>query len=377
MKKIMILGAGEMQVPIIKKSKAQGLYTIVADYDSKAPGFKYADVALKISTTNFEEILKAAKDYNINGILTTSDYPVNIVAKVSSELHLHSMSIVVANICTNKFLQRRFFSENNIPSPFYQLISNKEDLDRIEMFPLIIKPVDSSASRGVKKVKDLSDLRTQYTITKEFSKSGHVLVEEFIEGKEYSVETLSQYGKHHIVAITDKRLIRGNDTCFVEDTHILPASLSDKDEVLIRSVVLDLLKKLDVNNCPCHVELKLNDRGAFIIEIACRLGGDFISSNLIPLALGIDMLDNLIRISLGLKISLNTKYKSVAAIQFINDTNYSNYTDFVKNNLSHISESFIKDFHDRKIKNSLDRMGFIILKTNNHGIMSELLEKLK
>jgi biotin carboxylase len=377
MKRIMILGAGEMQVPIIKKSKAQGLYTIVADYDSKAPGFKYADVALKISTTNFEEILKAAKDYNINGILTTSDYPVNIVAKVSSELHLHSMSMVVANICTNKFLQRRFFSENNIPSPFYQLISNKEDLDRIETFPLIIKPVDSSASRGVKKVKDLTDLRIQYTITKEFSKSGHVLVEEFIEGKEYSVETLSQQGKHHIIAITDKSLIKGNDTCFVEDTHILPAFLIDKDEVLIRSVVLDLLTKLDVNNCPCHVELKLNNRGPFIIEIACRLGGDFISSNLVPLATGVDMLENLINISLGLEISIDTKHDSVAAIKFINNSNYSSITDFVRNNSSHISESFIKDFHERPIENSIDRMGFIILEAKNHSLMNELLQKLK
>jgi biotin carboxylase len=376
MKKIMILGAGEMQVPVIKKSKAKGFYTIVADYDSEAPGFKYADVVLKISTTNYEEILKAAKDYCINGILTTSDYPVNIVAKVSQQLQLYSMSIAVANICTNKYLQRRFFLDNDIPSPFFQLISSKEDLESVETFPIIIKPVDSSASRGVKKVKDLIGLRNQYKITKEFSTSGEVLVEEFIEGKEYSVETFSQHGKHHIVAITDKGIIKGDDTCYVENMHILPASLTEKEGVLIRSVVLNLLTKLEVDNCPCHVELKLNDRGAFIIEIACRLGGDFISSNLVPLATGVDMLENLINISLGHKIDLKIKQTSVAAIQFINNTNYAKCTVFVKNNISHVSESFIKDFHNRTIENSTDRMGYIILKAHNHDIMHELLEKL-
>jgi carbamoyl-phosphate synthase large subunit len=376
MKRIMILGAGEMQVPVIKKAKAQGLYTIVADYNPKAPGFQYADEALKISTIDFKEILKAAKNYNINGILTTSDYPVNMVAKVSHELHLPSMSIEVANICTNKYLQRCFFKANNIPSPFFKLISTKEDLNYIETFPLIIKPVDSSASRGVKKVKNRTELLAQYDITKAFSNSGSVLVEEFISGKEYSVETFSQYGKHHIIAITDKRLVQGNDTFFVENTHILPAFLSEKDEALISSIVLNLLTKLNVDNCPCHIEIKLNERGAFIIEIACRLGGDFISSNLVPLAIGVDMLESLINISLGHEISLNKKQHSVAAIQFINNSNYANCIDFVKNYASYISESRIEKFHDRKIENSFDRMGYIILKANNHDIMFELLEKL-
>lgn len=376
MKKLMILGAGEMQVPVIKKSKARGLYTIVTDYDSEAPGFKYADVALKISTVDFDEILTAGRYYNINGILTTSDYPVNTVAKVSHELHLTSMSPEVARICTNKYLQRNFFLENNIPSPFFQLISSKEDLNRIETFPLIIKPIDSSASRGVKKVKNRTELITQYDITKTFSNSGDVLVEEFISGNEYSIETFSQYGNHSIIAITDKRLIEGNGTYFVENTHILPAFLTKKDEALIRGTVLDLLTKLEVDNCPCHVEIKLNDRGAFVIEIACRLGGDFISSNLVPLATGIDMLENLINISLGDEISLNKKNNTVAAIQFINHSNYSKSREFIKHYSKFISESSIKEFHNREIENSFDRMGFIILKANNHDIMYDLLEKL-
>lgn len=372
----MILGAGEMQVPIIKKSKGRGLYTIVADYDSKAPGFEFADLALQISTIDYDQVLQAAKDHNIDGILTTSDYPVNIVAAVSQELNLQSMSIEVANICTNKYLQRNFFKENNIPSPFYHLISKKGDLDTINSFPLIIKPVDSSASRGVKKVEDIVDLHSQYNITKEFSKSGEVLVEEFIEGKEYSVETFSQKGKHNIVAITEKRLVKGNDTCFVENTHILPASLNEKEEALIRSIVLDLLTKLRVDNCPCHVELKLNNKGAFIIEIACRLGGDFITSDLVPLATGIDMLGNLIEVSLGNEITLNKKKDSVASIQFINKGNYLDCKNFIKNDACYVSNSFIKEFHEREIENSFDRMGFIIFSADSHDEISKLLAKL-
>ncbi|PXY02991.1 hypothetical protein DF185_02545 [Marinifilum breve] len=375
-KRILILGAGEMQVPIIRKSRDMGLYTIVADYDPNAPGFKYADLTLEISTIDFDAVLSAAKKYQIDGILTTSDYPVKIVAKVSEELKLKSMSTSVATTCTNKYIQRQFFKENNIPSPFYQLISSEKELVGIDRFPLIIKPVDSSASRGVRKVKDFTELQDQYPISKEFSKNGGVLIEEYIEGNEYSIETFSQNGQHNIIAITEKRLIQGNDSYFVESAHILPALLREDDESLIKTTVLNLLNKLNVDNCPCHVELKLNAKGVFIIEIACRLGGDYITSNLVPLATGIDMLGNLINVSLGNEISIINSNDSIAAVQFINGDNYNNSTDFIENYSSYVSESCVKDFHNREIENSLDRMGFIILSADNHDKLSDLLIKI-
>lgn len=118
-KKIMILGAGEMQVPIIKKAKSNGLYIIIVDIDPNAPGFEFADEKLCISTNDVDAVLKEAERLQINGILTTSDYPINTVAKVCGELHLRAMTIEVAHICTNKYLQREFLAKNSIKTPFY------------------------------------------------------------------------------------------------------------------------------------------------------------------------------------------------------------------------------------------------------------------
>ena len=101
MNKIFVLGAGQMQVPIIKKVKERGDNCIVADFDKYAPGMKYADVALSVSTNDRDAVLVAAREYAVNGILTTSDYPVNVVAFVARKLSLPAMSVEVAKICTD------------------------------------------------------------------------------------------------------------------------------------------------------------------------------------------------------------------------------------------------------------------------------------
>ena len=177
MKKLLILGAGIIQVPVIQKAKSMGYYTIVADYDSNAPGLKYADKFYLISTIDKDSILTIAQNDEIDGILTTSDYPVNVVAYVSKVMGLTSMSENVANICTNKFLQRDIFSKNGINSPHYKLCDSTENLDEYNEFPYIVKPCDSSASRGVQKVTDPNGLKEAFKNALAYSKSGNVRIE--------------------------------------------------------------------------------------------------------------------------------------------------------------------------------------------------------
>lgn len=119
MKKLLILGAGEMQLPIIEKAKSLGVYTIVADMNASAVGMQYADRALVVSTMDLDMLKQYALELDIDGILTTSDAPVNIVASISEELGLPAMSSNVASICTNKYLQRKLFRENQILTPSF------------------------------------------------------------------------------------------------------------------------------------------------------------------------------------------------------------------------------------------------------------------
>ena len=377
MKKLLILGAGMMQVPIIQKAASLGIHTIVADFNPNAPGIEYADRFLEISTIDKEAVLNAAKEEHIDGILTTSDYPVNIVAYVGKELGLPAMSEKVAEICTDKFLQRSIFRQAGIKTPLFELCNSIENLSSYTDFPYIVKPCDSSASRGVRKVTCTEELQEAYTDALKCSKSGNVLIEKFIEGREFSVETLSQDGKTHIITITEK-LTKGEELgFFVEDTHIEPARISDAERDAIEREVLAAADVIGFDNCPSHTEVKLNGDSAWIIETACRLGGDYITSDLVPLSTGVDMLTNLIRLSTGEKIEPDRTLSKISAVQFLNQDNYDECVRFIADNPEKIIRFEVEPRHHNTIKSSLDRMGYMIFQFDSYAELDDVMNKTK
>ena len=377
-KKLLILGAGEMQIPVIQKANDMGLHTIVADMDANAPGMKFASESVLISTMDKDGILECGKRHSIDGLLTTSDAPVNVVSYVGEQLGLPSMTTEVAKICTNKYLQRETFAANGINVPFFQLCDRDMDLSTLKDYPYIVKPIDSSASRGVKKVINSKELVPAFAEALNYSRNGKVLVESFITGREFSVETYTQSGMTTIVAITEKLCIGEAEGFFVEDTHIEPARITEQEWLLISETVLKALRVIGFNNCPSHTEIKLNESGAYIIETACRLGGDYITSDLVPLSTGVDMLGNLINCSLGLPIDVRPKHEKCSAVQFLNPSNYQRCVDFL--NASHspaVFRSEVKPYSRKTIKSSLDRLGYIILQTDTMGELESLLRTIK
>ncbi|SQB35745.1 ATP-grasp domain-containing protein [Clostridium cochlearium] len=379
MKTILILGAGQFQVPVIKKAKELGYKTIVTDYDSKAQGFKFADIALHISTLDKEKTLQVAKIYNIDGILTTSDFPVRTVAYVCKKMNLMGLSTRAAEISTDKFLLRECMKKNSIPCPKYLLVNDKKDIYSEKLkgfeFPLIIKPVDSSASRGVCKVHNLQELKLAYEEAYYYSKSGKVILEEFLDGLEYSVETLTQNGTNNIVAITEKHT--SGYPHFVEDRHIVPAYLNKEQEYKIKDMINKVINAIGIDNSSSHAEIKLTKKGPILIEIGARLGGDYITSDLVPLSTGIDMLENIINISVGKKVKLSNEEIKYSGIQFITYENYEK----IKSNEKNIGKdnSIIKFYFDHnknnQLKSSLDRSGFYIACSDNKEELINILNK--
>lgn len=377
MKKILILGAGEMQIPVIQKVNELGHESIALDYDEKAVGFAYAQKKYVVSSTDAEKVLEVANKEKVDAILTTSDYPVNVVAKVCKILNLPAMSPEVANICTNKYLQRKLFSDNGINAPKFYLISDDKSIENYKDFPYIVKPVDSSASRGVKKVVDIEEMREAIKDAIEYSRSGQVLIEQFIGGKEFSVETLTQNDKTTIVNITEKLVIGEDNGYFVEDTHIEPARISAEDWALIEEQVRKALTCIKANNCPSHTEVKLWNGKAYIIEMACRLGGDYITSDLVPLSTGVDMLANLVNLALGKPIDVEKKVSKISMVQFLNHKNYEKCLEFIDENKERIIRYEVKPKHDKPIKSSLDRMGYIIMQLGDIKECDEVLSRIK
>lgn len=377
MKKILIIGAGDIQVPVIKKAKEMGLFVISTDFNPEAPGFKYSDIGEVVSTIDFEGNFEIAKKYEVDGVLTTSDLPVNTVAYICDKLKLPGLNIESAKLATNKYLLREILKENKLKTPNFEVVYSKEELKTVVnklKFPLVMKPIDSSASRGVIKVFSENELFKEFDESMKYSNSKGIILEEFINGNEYSVECLIQDGNINIIAITEKTVT--GEPYFVEVRHIVPAKLDSEDIDNINELINRIVKLVGLNNSAAHIELKLSSEGPTIIELGARLGGDFITSDLVPLATGIDMLGNIINISINQKININKYINKNAAIQFLYDGNFDKFIsnkDRILNNDDIIRFEITKE-KGIKLKSSLDRSGYIIFTNDNREQIIEHLD---
>ncbi|EAJ6188627.1 UDP-4-amino-4,6-dideoxy-N-acetyl-beta-L-altrosamine N-acetyltransferase [Campylobacter lari] len=274
-KHFFIIGGGSLQADFLYEVKKYFI-THVFDYDNKCFLKKEADIFHLISIHEKEKILQLAKQYNIVGIGTTATELGNITScYVGEHLNLGLNSYEVALNTTDKSRMKDIFKKYHIPTARYEKIYNINELKNIKMnFPLVVKPSDRSAGRGVVKVYDIQQLTKAYLNAKEISYNKIVLVEEVIEGLQYSVETITSNGKHQILAITEEYLRDDeNKDDFLETQQLIPARISKENEKIIKKIILKTLKAFGIKYGACHIELKINNNNVKIIEIASRAGG--------------------------------------------------------------------------------------------------------
>lgn len=322
-KKLMILGASVLQTPGIKKAKEMGLEVISVDMNPEAEGFEFADKKLVISTIDIPNILNAAKECEIDGIMTlATDMPMRAVATVAQEMNLVGISVDSSLKATNKAMMRVCLKENGVPMPDFYKVSNFEEYkEAVSKFskPFVVKPADSSGSRGIYLIDDLTNeqlINDAYTYSHEFSRCGDVVVEEYMRGKEVSVETLSVNGDVTVLQITDK--LTTGAPYFVEMGHSQPTKHSPEIAERISQVAIAAVKAIGIENGPSHTEIMVTDDGPKIVEIGARMGGDCITTHLVPLSTGIDMVKNTINIALGEQTDLEPKLNKGSAIRYFN-----------------------------------------------------------
>lgn len=322
MESIFILGASRLQLAAIKEAKKRGLYVYVLDYDPEAVGIAYADQYLPVSTIDKEEVLKAAKMYKPDYITTsTSDMPVRTVSWVCEKLGYKSgISYEDSIAATDKTVMRRRLKECGVPIPTFKVIHNIDEfLVAVNDMPqqFVIKPADNAASRGVVFMdkNESHDWKEVYEYSHQFSRGGDILIEEFMTGPEVSAEAFTVKGQSRIITITDKMITE--IPYFVEIGHTEPSRLTEEEQNDIRNVALAAIKAINIQDGPSHTEIKVTPQGAKIVEIAARLGGDFITSNLVPLSTGVNMTECSMESVLGAPVDWNIKYNKGAAIRFI------------------------------------------------------------
>lgn len=305
MKKIMILGAGSGQVPFINISHKLGAEVIAVSINGNYPGIKIADKFYDVDTRDKEKILEIAKAEKIDAITTDqTDVSITAVAYVAEKLGLKGIGYERALTYTNKYMMRNAAKAAGVGVPGYFKTDNLEEaLEKIKdlTFPLIIKPVDSSGSRGVVKLDNVEMLKEHFETSRSFSLAKDVIIEEFVTGTEYIVDGFAIDGKYINTDLSIKDFFHLPNMCIPQMCMFTCASVIDD---YVEKKVLEANKKLvDYIGLPfgiTHAAYIYDPKKdeVFLVEIAARGGGDFISSHLTPKACGIDtntyMLDYLL-----------------------------------------------------------------------------------
>ena len=409
MKKVLIFGVGPLQESIINRAKSMGLFTVGIDPAEDAACRNVVDAFEVVGGQDYEGTCAVVEKYGIDAIVTAAtDKPLVMMARIAQKYHFPFYSIETAQWSTDKFQMKQRFELGDVPHA-RGILLNSEDLKRslrskslennkdnfsdrflIDFeadkptqelhFPVIVKPRDNSGSRGVKLCRTKEELEQSMTEALEYSKLDSVLVEEFIDGPEYSIEGLHYDGKSEVIQFTEKKTTEFPYN--VELGHIQPADISEENQQKIREIVSIIGKTLKFENCPSHTELKINKRGIFVIETSPRLGGDYITSTLTPLSTGVNMEDELLHIALGEEIYPQPKQVQYAGVRFFafkegTIIKHAPDVDFVKNWPHVVDFSFTLKEGDKvnRITSSLNRYGQLILQAGNRDAIEEAFGK--
>lgn len=302
--RLLVLAAGPLQLPAIHVARRLGIEVIALDGDPSAPGLGLADSARVVNILDVEACLKVAREVRPDGVIhICSEVAMPALGAINDELCLKGPGRTTVMNATNKEAMRRAFAAAGAPSPrCHGICTEAEALSAARDFvgPVIVKPARNSGSRGVSRVDDPRDesavvaaFRRAFTE----SRDPAAVIEEFIDGPEFSVEILVWHGVERVLAVTDKQTT--GSPYFVETGHSQPTRLPAAARQKVVVAALQGVRALGITWSAAHAEVKLSPTGPFLVEIGARLGGDFITTELVPRSTGIDMVAAAVRLALG------------------------------------------------------------------------------
>ena len=277
-----------------------------------------ANAYVNASTIDLMAIAAAAARYRVEAICTAAtDQPLVAIARATAACGLPGISEETALVATRKDLMREAFRRGGVPCPPSFPVTDLRDCEEAwEALskPAILKPADSSGSRGVTLLRKRFELPAALAHALAFSRVKRAVLEEFVEGREFSVETLSVRGELHVLQITEKETT--GPPHFVESGHSQPAEVTPEERRAIVEATRTAAAALGIETGPTHTELMLTPRGPMLIEVGARLGGDYITSDLVPLSTGIDMVALTLDLALGAEVDIPFSSGSGSAIRY-------------------------------------------------------------
>ncbi len=365
MKKIAIIGASDLQNPLILKAKEMGLETHVFAWQDGSIGEKTADYFYPVSIVEKEEILNKCREIKPDGVATIASDLANITVNfIARNLGLTTNSEQSIIVSTNKFEMRKAFKAAGISTPDFKKTGINDNIDEVKQMklPIIVKPTDRSGSRSITKIENINDLEPAIQRAINDSFENKAIIEEYIEGDEYSCECISFEGKHHFLAVTKK--FTTGEPHFIETGHCEPSGLDSETVERVKKLIFKALDALDIRFGASHSEFKIDgNRNINIIEIGSRMGGDCIGSDLVQLSTGYDFVKMVIQTSLGDEPTFEKTMKPKAAMvkYILTNDDLRQFENIKKNYPEYIVRYSDIEVKETKVIDSSSRFGFYIV----------------
>ena len=387
MKKIMFVGAGILQSYVIKRAKDLGYFTISVDKDKNAYGFFHSDLYKVIDIVDRAECLKYAQEMRIDGVITSAtDYGVLTASYISEEMGLPGLHYSVAEMIKNKYYTRKLLAkyQDKKKHQFFQL-STIYDLHALYSsihFPVMVKPCDGSGSKGISRAENIGELEKSFFEALKHSLSQNVIIETFINGIEYGVESFVLNDNIFILGIMKKKMT--DQPVYAELGHCIPSGLSEETEHMIEKQVIQAIKTLGINFGAVNMDILLTKSNqVFIADIGARMGGNLIGSHIIPEATGIDYMANIIRAAVGDMVDFQPKInKKCIATRLLAlkpgiVRDIPDLKQFRNPQVLDIILKLKKSDIIREYRNNLDSCGYVVVTGQNIEDAQSLAELIK
>jgi len=314
---VLVVGAGFGQLPAVHAARALGWHTVVVDRDRHAPAMAAADAAHVVDVIDTEAVVAVARRERVNGAITLqSDVGVPSVGAVNSALGTRGVDLATARTCSRKDLARQRWAERNVPQPTFAILTAAEQgaaeaaLD-ITGLPCIVKPADSSGSRGVTKVSERSELRPALAHAFSTSHAGVVVIEQYVTGREIGAQTFSRDGRCELVLLHNDQV--SAPPYMIPVGHSYPFTADGADVASIEASVAAAVEALGIGEGPANVDLVLTDDGVpMLLEIGARIGATCLPE-LTSIHTGLDWVATALRHATGEQVDLRPRRAQACA----------------------------------------------------------------
>lgn len=303
MKKLMVLGAGYSQIPLIQAAKALGVYTVVCSTPGEWPGFQAADESAFVDISAPDAILEEAEKQKIDGIATCClDTGVPAMGRVCEAMSLPGPGEAAAFRASDKLEMKEAFQRAGVRTARHICVRSRRELENaleVLPFPIVLKAVDLMGSRGILRCDTRREALENYGKVMEATRKDYCLAEEFIEGTLFGVEAMLHNGEFLFCLPDNTEAFVNAGGVATPVGHSVPFDFSSTLDSEVQEQVRRAVRAVGIDNCPVNCDLIYREGKVYVVEITCRAGGTCLPE-IVGLYYGINYYEAIVRLALNM-----------------------------------------------------------------------------